>query len=136
MMTTTTIVHWLARLTGLIQIVLGLLFWTGYLRNLIPLHMLIGLIFVLCSWVLAGLAAFAGVHRGLVALTIVWGFVVPILGVTQVQLLPGSAHWVIQVLHLLVGLAAMRLNEELAMRIKGRQPATLGPQQPMSLEDR
>ena len=37
---------------------------------------------------------------------------------TQTQLLPGSWHWVIQVLHLLLGLGAMGQGEGLAARIK------------------
>ncbi len=42
----------------------------------------------------------------------------PILGLTQNQLLPGSWHWVIQLVHLLVGLGAMGQGEGLARRIK------------------
>jgi hypothetical protein len=62
--------------------------------------------------------------RGLVALAIVWGLVVPILGVHQNQLLPGSLHWVIQGLHLLVGTVAMGLGNRLASRIKQIQTPT------------
>ena len=47
---------------------------------------------------------------GLVALAAVWGLIVPILGVMQTQLLPGGAHWVIEVIHLLVGLVAIGLG--------------------------
>jgi hypothetical protein len=35
----------------------------------------------------------------------------------------GSAHWVIQVLHLLVGLIAMGIGDNLARRIKGTTAA-------------
>jgi hypothetical protein len=52
-----------------------------------------------------------------VALAIAWGLVVPILGLSQDGLLPGPAHWVIQVLHLLVGLAAIGLAEALSVRL-------------------
>ena len=108
----------LLRVSGLLQIVLGLAFWTGNLLNLIPLHMLIGLVFVLALWVLAVLAALNRVNLGFVALALVWGLFVLILGMTQVQLLPGAAHWVIEVLHLLVGLAAMGLGGRLARMSK------------------
>ncbi len=77
------------------------------------------------SW-LAILAALAGVSARLVALAIVWGFVVPLLGITQTQLLSGDYHWVIQVLHLLVGLGAIGLAERLAGRM--RRPQPLQPQ--------
>ena len=119
MKTATTVAQMLVRLTGLIQIVLGVLFWTDNARSLVPVHMLVGLVLVLALWTLAGLAARAGVNPGLVALAIVWGLIVPILGVTQTSLLPGAAHWTIQVLHLLLGLGAIGLAETLAARIKG-----------------
>ena len=122
MKTATTIAQTLVRLCGLGLLTLGLLFWTGNARGLIPLHMLLGLVLVLALWTLAGLAARAGVPIGLVALAVAWGLIVPALGLTQGQLLPGSAHWVIQVLHLLVGLGAIGQAEGLAARIKGRQP--------------
>lgn len=111
---TTTIFQMLARVTGLIQIVLGMLFWTGNLLNLIPLHMLDGILFVLCLWTLAILGARAGVNPGVVALALVWGLIVVVLGVTQARLLPGDLHWTVQVLHLLVGLGAIGQAERVA----------------------
>ena len=119
----TTIAQTLVRICGLALLTLGLLFWTGNARGLIPLHMLLGLVLVLALWTLAGLAARAGVPIGLVALAVAWGLIVPALGLTQAQLLPGSAHWIIQVLHLLVGIGAIGQAEGLAARIKVRQPA-------------
>ena len=118
MKTLTTVAHTLVRLAGLTAIVLGVLFWTGNARALIPVHMLIGLVLVLSLWTLAFLAVRAGVNRGLVALAVVWGFVVPVLGLTQGQLLPGDYHWVIKVVHLLVGLGAMGQGDGLVARIK------------------
>jgi hypothetical protein len=116
-----TTLHMLIRFTGLIQIVLGLTFWTGIARNLIPLHMLVGLVLVLALWVLAVLAVRTGVNLGFVALATVWGLIVLVLGVTQNQLLPGAAHWVIQLLHLLSGLGAMGLGDRLARISKHSQ---------------
>jgi hypothetical protein len=124
MKTAITVAHWLVRLTGLIQIVLGILFWTGNALTLIPVHMLSGFVLVLSVWTLAVLAARAGVSRGFVVLVIVWGVIVLVLGLTQTQLLPGDFHWVIQVLHLLVGLGAIGQAEGLATRSKNlRTPA-------------
>jgi hypothetical protein len=79
---------------------------------------------VLTLWTLAFLAWRAGVRPGFVALAIVWGLIVPILGLTQTQLLPGDAHWLIRVLHLLVGIGAMGLGQALATRIKQLQTPT------------
>lgn len=118
MNTTITIARWLLRIAGLTAIVLGLSFWTRNFLQFIPIHMLAGIIVVLSLWTLAGVAAWAGVNRGLVALAFVWGLIVPILGITQTQLLPGSAHWIIQLVHLLVGLGAMGQGEGLVTRIQ------------------
>ena len=118
MRTATTIIQMLVRGLGLIMIVLGLLFWTGNALNLIGLHMLLGMILVLFLWALAIMAARSGISLGLVALGIAWGLIVVTLGMTQNQLLPGDAHWVIKVLHLLVGIVAQGIAERLAGSIK------------------
>jgi hypothetical protein len=120
MKTATAVADTLLMLSGSILIVLGLLFWTDHALVLIPVHMLLGFVLVLSLWTLAAMAAGSGVHWGLVLLAIVCGFIVVTLGLTQTQLLPGSAHWVIQILHLLIGLAAIGQGEALAARITGR----------------
>jgi hypothetical protein len=117
MKTTATVALWLVRITGLIQIVTGLLFWTGNALALIPLHMLSGLVLVLSLWTVAFVALRGGVGPGLVALSVLWGLLVVALGVTQTQLLPGELHWLIQVLHLLVGLVAIGLAGAMVRRI-------------------
>jgi hypothetical protein len=125
MNTATTVLQLLVRITAVIQIVLGVLFWTGNLVNLVPVHMLIGLVLVLSLWALAVMALVSGANRGLAALALVWGLIVVALGMMQSQLLPGSLHWIIQVLHLLVGLAALGMAERLAAGIKGARTLAL-----------
>ena len=121
---TTTVAQMLVRICGGLLILLGIFFWTGHALSLIPMHMLLGLVLVIALWVLAGIGARAGVGAGLVVLSVLWGIIVLALGMTQTRLVPGSAHWVIRVLHLLVGLVAIRLGEVLAQRIKAvRAPA-------------
>ena len=107
-------------LDGLTLITLGILFWTGNADTLIPVHELLGIALVLALWTLAALAAIAGVNPPLIALAAVWGLVVPILGLAQERLVPGDLHWLIQVLHLLVGMTAIALANILAMRITSR----------------
>ena len=118
MKTATAIFQWLVRLTGLIQIVLGVFIWTGNADSLIPIHISSGVVLVLSLLTLAVLAAFARVNPAFVVLAIVWGLITVLLGLTQERLLPGPAHWVIQVLHLLLGLGAIGQAENLARRIK------------------
>ena len=115
-----TVVQMLIRACFVVQLVLGGLFWINNARGLVPPHQLVGFVLVAAIWVQAGLAARAGVNLGLVAFTVVWALVVPILGLSQTELLPGSAHWVIQVVHLLVGIIAVGLAERLATGIRGR----------------
>jgi hypothetical protein len=119
----TTTAQMLVRATGVVQLVLGGLFWTGNALDLVPLHQTVGFLLVFGLWTLAALAARAGVRPPLVALAAVWGLIVPILGLTQTRLLVGSAHWLIEVLHLLVGVGAIGMAEGLAARIKERLPS-------------
>jgi hypothetical protein len=112
------------RITGSLQIILGILFWVGLLKALVPVHILSGVILVLALWVLSILAARAGGKPGLVGLAIAWGLVAILLGLTQKMLLVGPAHWVFQVLHLLVGVGAIGMAESLAPKIsRGVPPA-------------
>ncbi len=116
----TTTAQWVLRLTGVTQVGLGLLFWNGRALTLVPVHMIVGLLFVLSLWVLAGLAAQARVRPGLVLLAVLWGMGVVGLGIGQGSLLPGPAHWVVKVLHLLVGFAAMVVAARVAAQIRKR----------------
>ena len=122
-----TVVQNLVRVCGLILIVLGVLFWSGNALTLIPLHILVGLVLVLALWAMAFLAARAGVRPGLVILAFLWGLLVPIFGLTQDQMLLGDAHWVIRVLHLLVGLGAIGQSEGLAVRIRQARALPVRP---------
>src|SRR5919199_1069851 len=108
----------LVRACGVVVLVLGLLFWLGDApRSLVPIHMLLGIVLVLALWWLAYLAARAGVSKGLVATAAVIGLLTAYLGAAQGSLLPDpSVHWIIQVLHLVLGMAAIGLGEALAGR--------------------
>ena len=117
MKATANILRILVSAIGAIMIVLGILFWTGNALTLVTLHMLLGVTLVLLLWVIAIMALVARVNTVLALAGLVWGLIVPILGVTQFQLLPGSLHWMIQALHLLVGLFAIALANILARQI-------------------
>src|SRR5262245_7436432 len=116
--TATTVAQTVVRVTGPVQIVTGLLFWTGNALALLPLHLPSGAVLVLALWALAVLAARAGAGAGRAALGGLWGALVVGLGLTQSRLLAGEAHWVVQVLHLPVGLGAMGLVQNLATRTR------------------
>lgn len=118
MKTATTVFQLLVRITGLIQIVLGALIWIGIGASLISVHIVSGSVLVLALWALAVVAARAGVERGLVVAAVAWGLILPVLGLTQQRLVPGPSHWLIQALHLLLGLGALGLAENLARRTR------------------
>ncbi len=111
----------LVRACGITVLVLGMLMWLG-IGNvpLRPVHMILGFVLVLALWALSFVAA--GAHLYPLALAgIVWGLVVAGLGNAQVKMMPGASHWVIQLVHLLVGVAAMGLGEAIAKRIRIRR---------------
>ena len=117
------VLRWVIRVCAIVQLTLGGLFWTGNATTWIPLHMLTGLVLVLGLWTQAALGVRAGLGIGLLGLALGWGATVVAVGLTQDSLLPGDAHWVIQVLHLLIGLAAVGLAEAIAARSLGRRPS-------------
>lgn len=113
-----TVAQWMVRVTGVVQLLLGLLFWTGDARGLVPLHMILGILLVLALWLVAGLASQAGAPNGLALGAAVTGLILLGLGLTQDSLLPGGGHWLVQVLHLLTGLAAVGAGEALGARVR------------------
>jgi hypothetical protein len=118
----------LISLFGLTLVVLGILFWTGHALSLLQVHTMIGGLFVICLWVLAVIGFFTPGCRMFALIVLIWSLIVPALGVTQMRLMLGADHWVIQTLHLLVGLIAMGLGHGLARRIRrGRQEKSEPP---------
>ena len=107
------------RLLVVVMLILGIIIWTGNADVLINIHMLIGIITVLCLWVFAILYARSpGGDWGLAIGAIVLGIVVAIVGSLQKQWLVGSAHWVIQVIHLLLGLSIIGIAEAMGARVR------------------
>src|ERR1700716_287472 len=94
-----TVAQWVVRITGVLLLILGLLIWTEGMFALISVHMLLG-----------GLWPRPGVPVGLAAGVAVVAIVMLALGMTQASLLPGPNHWIIQILHLLVGMAAVGMG--------------------------
>ncbi len=118
-MTVVRIAIMVLRVTVLLALILGILFWTGNALGLVLIHMALGILAVLSLWILGGAIASTKGGIGLAIGAFVWGLLVAVLGLTQGNLLAaGSTHWVIQVLHLLLGLGAIGLGEMIAGRYK------------------
>jgi len=116
--------QWLVRICGVLALILGLLLWVGDLPPaLLPVHMLLGVLVVLGLWLLAAVSSQMGIPAGMVAGAAVMGLIVLILGFTQTSLLPGGAHWLIQALHLLVGMGAVASGEMIGGRLRRNRPS-------------
>jgi hypothetical protein len=121
-----TIAVMVLRIAVLVALVLGIIFWTGNLENLQIVHMLIGFIVVLSLWVIGLAQGFIkGGSFGLAVATFIVGLLLAIVGLYQKNWLPGSAHWVIQVIHLLLGLSAIGLGEMIYARTRKRLKTTV-----------
>jgi hypothetical protein len=108
------------RVAALLALILGILSWVNILPDsLINIHMLLGIIVVLSLWVLGGVIATTRGGIGLAIGAFVLGLITLALGLTQQQILPDpSVHWVIQVVHLLIGLSAIGMGEAISGRYR------------------
>lgn len=108
----------LVRITGIAQLLLGVLIWMGNASGLIPVHMGIGLVFVIALWIVGYRAISRGIVPWLGGLLLVWGACVLALGMTHAQLMPGANHAAIQALHVLTALIAMGMSEAVGKRLR------------------
>jgi hypothetical protein len=115
---TVTILLMLGRLLGVVQILGGVAIWVGLPPWALQAHMAIGSLFVLVLWIVGVIGLFALSARGFALFTLLWGALVLWLGMAQISLLPGPTHWIIRVLHLVIGLAAIGLLERLGKMLR------------------
>lgn len=123
MRTTANFSIWIVRLSGTLQLVLGVLFWTGHGYTLLPVHIINGMLIVLTLWTVAVLALVVRTRQGIALFGLLWGLALPAFGMVQAGILAGSLHWIIRVTHLLMGLAAMGLAGTLGQAILAVVPA-------------
>ena len=104
---------------GLLALVLGLLFWTGAALNLVSMHMLLGLLAVGALLVIGiGQALAKGGSWTLAICTLVVGALMIAIGMNQASLMVGELHWVIRVIHLVLGLLTIGLGHMGAARFR------------------
>ena len=102
------------RFAVLVNLILGIIFWTGNADSLQIVHILLGIIAVLALWTI-GIAQ--GLRRGgsfgIALATFIVGFLAALVGLFQKGWLPepNANHWIIQVIHLLIGLSMIGLGE-------------------------
>ena len=106
-------------LAGLLALISGVLFWTRTALNLMALHMLLGFLAVGALWVIGVAQAFAAGRSWVIAAgALIVGAVMIVLGMMQSTLLPGEFHWIIQVIHLALGLLTIGIGHMAAARYR------------------
>lgn len=112
------VTQWVLRISALLALILGILFWTGSAPDaLIPVHIILGILVTVSLWVLGFLFGRArGGNWGLASVAIVWGILVIGLGGSQIG--QQNISTVIKITHLLLGLLAIGIGEMVAGRYK------------------
>jgi hypothetical protein len=108
------------RITVLFNLVTGIIFWTGNADPLQIVHIIVGIIAVISLFTLGILQGLRGGSFALALATFVVGFLLLLVGLFQKSWLPepNANHWIIQVIHLILGLAAIGLGERVAARYR------------------
>ena len=110
------VTQWVLRISALLALILGIIFWTGSADALIPVHIVLGVLVTISLWVLGFMFGRArGGNWTLGALAIVWGILVIGVGGSQIGQDPSTA---IKIIHLLIGLLAIGIGEIVAGRYK------------------
>lgn len=118
---TMSVALWTTRGAALTLLGLGLYVWTGNGDELIPIHIVIGVLLVLSLWTIATIAARFGASRVVVALAVAWSIGAALLGLIQDDLVIGAWHWTIQALHLVIAMAIVGWSQYLVTLV--RRPA-------------
>jgi hypothetical protein len=114
----TVISLWTTRAAAVLLLALGVYIWTGNGDELIPVHMVIGLLLVLSLWTIATIAARSGVSRVVVGLAVAWSVLAALLGLIQEDLVTGAWHWTIQALHLVIAMAMVGWSQYLVTLLR------------------
>ncbi|GHO72818.1 hypothetical protein KSD_05890 [Ktedonobacter sp. SOSP1-85] len=114
---TARILQIIVGIAGLCTLVLGLLIWIANI-DLTDIHMLFGLFVTLGLLVMSIIALTARGLRIWGMVGIVYAIILLIFGGLQFNLLVGNLHWLIQVLHLLVGIGAIVLTGAFGARYR------------------
>jgi hypothetical protein len=118
-----TVTQWLIRVCGVLQLILGLLLRADNNYALREPHIGIGYILVLSVIVFAVVAWRLGAPIGMAIGLIVVGLAVAGMGFGQESL--GLAWWA-QLLHVLLGVAAIGMAEAMGGRLRRERLATAG----------
>lgn len=109
------------RVTVVVQLVMGAAFWMGRWTSTVDLHRTLGIVYVFALWLIAALAIAHHHKKDVAGFAMIWGVLIITLGFAQQSILPGEFHWITRVAHLLIGIVAIPMAEDL---VKGATMAT------------
>jgi hypothetical protein len=105
-------------LSGALALILGLLFWAGMAVALITMHMALGILTVGALWGIAIAQAVNGGSWLIAAGAIIVGAVTIGFGLIHAALMSGEFHWVVQTLHVTLGILTIGLGHMAAARYR------------------
>lgn len=111
------LLSWILRIALLVALGLGLALWNGRGYAYLRLHMWLGFIVTFALLLLVILSFVSRVNPAIPFVALLWAVALPVIGIAQLRILPGHNHWVIQTMHLVLGLGAIGLGEVLTKRI-------------------
>ncbi len=114
--------RWITRIAGIAALVIGLAL---SLFPAIRLHMALGGIVAAMLAILSVMALSTRVRVPAAVAGLVWAAVLVYVGTRQTQWLTGGSHWIIEVIHALIGIGAVGFAEMLAGAIV-RKRSSLG----------
>jgi hypothetical protein len=106
---------------GAVEVLFGLVFWTGHALALTRVALWGGAAFTLLLWAISAIAARAGSPRGLVITGFTTGAVFGVLEWAQATLLPEPQTWIVRAAQVVLLLIGMGVSAELAASADMRQ---------------
>ena len=96
-----------------VELVMGIALWMGRWTPAVDLHRTLGIVYVFALWFIAALAIARKHKTGAAGFAIMWGVLIITLGFAQQTILPGEFHWITRAAHLLIGISAIPMAEDL-----------------------
>ncbi len=111
------LLQWCTRVAGVLALLLGILIGRVSYYWLPRTHIALGLVVVGALILISIAGFFARLSPALPIVGVIWAGAAWYMGIAQNTLVPGSAHWVIEAAHALLGLGAMGLADAIGARI-------------------
>jgi hypothetical protein len=119
--------QWLSRLVGACELTLGLVIWFVGVSS-VSLHILLGSVMTLILLIVGAIALPVKESRSLVVVGILYAFILSGFGMVQTGLLIGPLHWLVQVLHLLIGVGSIAVVHLIGARyLKLKKVSRIAP---------